>query len=257
MLNRVSRSGKILKLGNFDVCLVSFVNMLSVLQMLALTSPRLTYALQLSSPRIVLQSCPPADISKAAQLTVNAFYEEQKSFVTSVHFDTLTKLQSREMEQRYMLREQFQSLCDMFTMVDDRNNMIGVCELFLQELDYQLLLEVDPSIAGELSPNNLGKVSVPKIANLAVERSYRGQGLGKRLVEACLNQSLTWGFQHISLFVDDDNKTARKMYHDLGFRDMYLDRTEKKYVIQGLWLKLVPASKYLMMRRLNEYDSIP
>ena len=211
---------------------------------------RHTLSLQISASKISLRKCSPDDLMQAAELSVNAFYEDQRTMLTTPHFKTLTEMQLQEMSYRSMLRNQFHAYCELFSLVDGRNRTIGVCELFLQELDYQLLLDMEPSLSGKLIPNNLGKVSIPKIANLAIERKYRGQGLGTKLVEACIEQSKAWGFDYICLFVDDDNHSARELYRRLGFRELFLDRTEKKYVMKSLWLKLVPASKYLMIKSI-------
>ena len=205
-------------------------------------------SLQISSQQISLRKCPPENLLQAAELSVNAFYEDQRTIFTAPHFKTLTNMQFQEMSHRSMLRNQYHTFCELFTLMDSRNRTIGVCELFLQELDQQLLVEMEPSLDGMLLPNNLGKVAIPKIANLAIEETYRGQGLGTKLIEACIRQSISWGFDCVCLYVDDDNYSARELYRRLGFRDLYLDKTEKKYVMQSLWLKLVPASKYLMIK---------
>ena len=197
-----------------------------------------------------MRKCPPDDLIHAAELSVNAFYEDQRTVLTAPHFKTLTKMQLQEMTHRSILRSQFHAFCELFTFVDCRNKTIGVCEIFLQELDHKLLIDMEPTLDGRLLPNNLGKVSIPKIANLAIEKAYRGQGLGTQLVEACIEQSMAWGFDYICLYVDDDNHSARELYRRLGFRELYLDRTEKKYVMQNLWLKLVTASKYLMIKSI-------
>ncbi|TAU35289.1 N-acetyltransferase [Rhizobium leguminosarum] len=47
--------------------------------------------------------------------------------------------------------------------------------------------------------------------------AYRGQGLGKRLMLAALNQAERSGFIRVELSVHADNTRAIKLYENVGF----------------------------------------
>jgi GNAT superfamily N-acetyltransferase len=160
-------------------------------------------------------------------------------------------MQYEEMMNRYISRQQqLNTQTELFNVLQlQTKEIIGVSELFPQELDYELLHSLRPDMFSNLqSSTTSGTVYIPKIANLAIQRDYRRQGLATRLVELSIERSLLWGHSHICLFVDDDNLQARQMYKRLGFSEIYLDRTTKKYEMSGIWLKLIPASKLLLVK---------
>lgn len=56
------------------------------------------------------------------------------------------------------------------------------------------------------------------IQNLAVLPAYRGQGLGKALVERALRVFQTLGLKSVTLEVTEENSPAFRLYQSLGFR---------------------------------------
>jgi ribosomal protein S18 acetylase RimI-like enzyme len=62
-----------------------------------------------------------------------------------------------------------------------------------------------------------------QISNVAVLESYRGQGIGRRLVEAAIDLILRRGGRTAYLFVRQNNPTAIHLYESLGF--VQVDRT--------------------------------
>jgi ribosomal protein S18 acetylase RimI-like enzyme len=54
---------------------------------------------------------------------------------------------------------------------------------------------------------------------MGVLPEYRGQGLGRRLLEACIERSWANGLTRIDLEVRTDNERAVRLYRALGFRD--------------------------------------
>jgi ribosomal protein S18 acetylase RimI-like enzyme len=78
------------------------------------------------------------------------------------------------------------------------------------------------------------------LGRLVVSPSYRGQGVGRRLIAALLEEGQrVLGLSHGSLFVLSDNKAAMKLYQKMGFVEaeypqtiplencIYLTRSEK------------------------------
>ena len=70
-----------------------------------------------------------------------------------------------------------------------------------------------------------------QISNVAVLESYRGRGIGRRLVEAAIDLVLRRGGHTAYLFVRDNNPSAIHLYQSLGFAEV--DRTtDLKYANQ-------------------------
>ena len=57
------------------------------------------------------------------------------------------------------------------------------------------------------------------IANVVVEREYRGRGIGQRLVQAAIDEARELGARGTVLQVYEDNLRALRLYTDLGFRE--------------------------------------
>ncbi len=75
------------------------------------------------------------------------------------------------------------------------------------------------------------------ILNLAVERSFRRQGIAKSLVLAALKHAHQKGVKRAFLEVRSSNTAAKKLYSDLGFtgtsvrRDYYDEPTEDALIM--------------------------
>ncbi len=58
----------------------------------------------------------------------------------------------------------------------------------------------------------------PYLANLAVHRQYRRNGIAGELLIQCEAIARDWGFREIGLHVMQDNKPAYHLYRKLGYR---------------------------------------
>lgn len=56
------------------------------------------------------------------------------------------------------------------------------------------------------------------IETLAVKRSYRGRGVGKRLIEECIRVGRENNKKRLGITVDMDNYTALGLYQTMGFQ---------------------------------------
>jgi DNA-binding MarR family transcriptional regulator/GNAT superfamily N-acetyltransferase len=59
---------------------------------------------------------------------------------------------------------------------------------------------------------------VAKLRLLLLEPAARGQGIGKRLVGACVEQARKWGYRKIVLWTQSDLTAARAIYAKSGFK---------------------------------------
>jgi ribosomal protein S18 acetylase RimI-like enzyme len=58
------------------------------------------------------------------------------------------------------------------------------------------------------------------IPNIAIRADYRGQGLGRRLIEHALQHFRTSGLTHAKIETLEQNATAQHLYTSLGFREV-------------------------------------
>jgi GNAT superfamily N-acetyltransferase len=62
-----------------------------------------------------------------------------------------------------------------------------------------------------------GKTEVPWIYDIMLEPSFRGKGLGRRVMEWAAADVRSKGFAKLGLHVFGHNKVARELYESLGF----------------------------------------
>lgn len=190
------------------------------------------------------------DLLRASRLAVDVFFEEQRSITKGLHLHKLEKLHYSEMERRARLRLVGEQ--SALFMLDGSEGLKGVVEMYPHELDYALLMDVDPDLFKPLVPTSRGTVILPKIANLAVARAARRFGVGSQLMTQCEQEARRWGNSHVTLFVDDDNIAGREFYRRLGFKELYTDRSCRRYVVSGLFLRHERNPKILLAKNIAE-----
>ncbi len=57
------------------------------------------------------------------------------------------------------------------------------------------------------------------IHDIIIKDEYRGKGLGRKLLEKCIEISQERGYCKITLEVRDDNHNAKYLYQSLGFKE--------------------------------------
>jgi GNAT superfamily N-acetyltransferase len=82
------------------------------------------------------------------------------------------------------------------------------------------------------------------ISNLAVQSDYRRHGIAQRLLAACDQLALEWGYPDLYLHVLENNHTARRLYHRAGYK---LCRVEAGF---GFWLWGQPK-QYFLCKKLH------
>lgn len=83
------------------------------------------------------------------------------------------------------------------------------------------------------------------IGNLAVRPQYRGRGIGEQILIHAEELAKEAGLQRLALRVAIENKTARKLYEDFGFKTtaMYLETNRR--------VKLVGAGYRWMVKEIS------
>jgi ribosomal protein S18 acetylase RimI-like enzyme len=198
------------------------------------------------------------DLCEAAALSVDVFYGHHRrdGILAALNVQRLTRIQLGEMEARFLVRGSFQGQTDLFLVRDEGRALVAMAEVFLHEVDHRLAMDLAPEIFRDSVPTSKGTLVVPKIANLVVAPAYRRQGLGSLLVRQCETRARDWGHSHAALYVDEDNPGARDLYRRLGFTEIYADRTEKRFVIQGPVLRLAPVTKTLLVKNILKEDEV-
>ncbi len=79
--------------------------------------------------------------------------------------------------------------------------------------------------------------------SIYIRRDLRGQGLGKRLLDALSEEAKAQGFHKLVLAALNENAAGKKLYHFIGFREVgvYL----KHGFRGGKWLDVVVMEKFL------------
>ncbi|MEL6578538.1 MAG: GNAT family N-acetyltransferase [Cyanobacteria bacterium J06621_12] len=83
----------------------------------------------------------------------------------------------------------------------------------------------------------------PYISNLAVAEDYRRLGVGSKLLNACEQAALDWGYQEIRLHVLDRNQSAKQLYCHNGYQ---ISQIEPGWGNFGLWFDYSPR---LLLRK--------
>jgi ribosomal protein S18 acetylase RimI-like enzyme len=80
------------------------------------------------------------------------------------------------------------------------------------------------------------------LSNLAVQVDCRKHGVAQRLLQACEEKALEWGFENIYLHVLENNHSARRLYRKAGYQ---LHEVEA-----GLGTWLLGQPKQLFLRKV-------
>ena len=97
------------------------------------------------------------------------------------------------------IRHAFQT-STVFLAVHDRDGVIGFCSLLDDEIEL-----------------------------IAVASSYQGQGVGRRLVESCVDECRRDGFEKLKIRTQGSNRGARNFYEKLGFSRTHIQKDFHKY----------------------------
>jgi ribosomal protein S18 acetylase RimI-like enzyme len=109
----------------------------------------------------------------------------------------------------------------------------------------QVLAVVDDTVVGfcDILPNTAKGFTHVGRLGMAVRFEWRRQGIGRRMLDACLSLARTAGIEKVELEVFADNIGAVRLYDSLGFRQEGLKvrgrKLEDRYQdvkLMALWL---------------------
>lgn len=156
----------------------------------------------------------------------NYIHSNMKDAKNEDAFIVRTELEGHESALRELLREYFaeadERALDWF---EDELSGIDVAEAVQSDIDRLATAEVDePLFLARVGGRTVGCVQLKRldattaeVKRLYVAPTYRGEGLGRRLVEALLDGAADDGFTTLRLGVAPYLEKARSMYRDLGF----------------------------------------
>jgi DNA-binding MarR family transcriptional regulator/predicted GNAT family acetyltransferase len=90
-------------------------------------------------------------------------------------------------------------------------------QTFDPEHDGAWIAELDGKMAGSIFLVNGGEPSVGKLRLLYVEPEARGAGVGKQLVNVCVERARAAGYKRLDLWTDGQLAPARRLYERAGF----------------------------------------
>jgi GNAT superfamily N-acetyltransferase len=99
----------------------------------------------------------------------------------------------------------------------DVHSRLGVSELIVAELDRKLVGVVTLYLDASSSSQEQWPKGWAGVRLLAVRPAYRGQGIGRALMEECIYRCRKQNIKAIGLHTAIIMSVARKMYEDMGF----------------------------------------
>lgn len=99
----------------------------------------------------------------------------------------------------------------------DVHSRLAVSELIVAELDRQLVGTITLYLAASSYLHQQCPQGWAAVRLLAVRPAYRGQGIGRALMEECIGRCRMKDIKAIALHTAVIMSAARKMYEDMGF----------------------------------------
>jgi ribosomal protein S18 acetylase RimI-like enzyme len=116
--------------------------------------------------------------------------------------------------------------------VRQRGSLIGVRDKSTSELAGVIIL-----VPPESNARRLAKGNEVEIQLLGVKLKYRGQGLGKQLVEQTIARATTDGRSKIVLWTQETMVAAQRLYESFGFSQISnFEQNGRKFLVYALAL---------------------
>jgi ribosomal protein S18 acetylase RimI-like enzyme len=82
------------------------------------------------------------------------------------------------------------------------------------------IADVDGKIAGYITTFSDHECGIGLIPNLALDAAYRGQGLGRALIQHALEHFRRQGLSHAKIETLAQNEVGQKLYPSFGFKEV-------------------------------------
>jgi ribosomal protein S18 acetylase RimI-like enzyme len=151
------------------------------------------------------------DVAHVARLVYDVDYRTFDMFFKSDR-------QAVDAISKYLLKKKSNDYCKV--ILDDERNIIGYVSIYLHDDGHDLYLKslklflvdiLDYFVLCDIKENDL------YIAEIAIDKSQRGKGLGRKVMCDVLRYAKSKNYDRVILDADFRNEGAKRFYESLGF----------------------------------------
>ena len=123
-------------------------------------------------------------------------------------------------------------------ILDDNRNIIGYVSIYLHDHPHEFYLKslklflvdiLDYFVLCDIGENDL------YIAEIAIDESQRGNGLGRKVINDVLGYAKSKKFDRVILDADFRNEGAKKLYESIGFKEFNKKRVKIGSFERGMY----------------------
>lgn len=169
------------------------------------------------------------DVSHVARLVYDVDYRTFDMFFKS---DT----QAIEAISKHLLKKKSNKYYKV--ILDDNRNIIGYVSIYLHDDEHDFHMKspklflvdlLDYFVLCDIEKDDL------YLAEVAIDESQRGQGLGKKVVGDVLEYAKSKNFKRVILDADFRNDGAKRLYESLGFKEFNKKRVKILNFERGMY----------------------
>ena len=161
------------------------------------------------------------DIRRTADFLTSAMYDEMPRNQRKELFE----LEAKDLSNRYSETVGGRLPSALILAKEDGEILGSVgldCQVRHKKLDRLRDLRKTESLVDFLDRDCKEEICVV-LANLAVRRDRRGQGLARNLLSFAEEQAKVWGYEYLYLLVDSTNEPAQRLYKSAGYKEYFKD----------------------------------
>ena len=153
-------------------------------------------------------------------------------------FDMLFKSDSQAIDaiSRHLLKKKMNE--NFKVILDDDRNIIGYVSVYLSDDEHDFHLKspklfivdiLDHFVLCDIEKDDL------YLAEIAIDESQRGQGLGRKVVCDVIKYAKSKNFKRVIIDADFRNKGAKKLYESIGFKEFNKKRVKIASFERGMY----------------------